>query len=126
MFTCVPPLWRCTIQIPKDTGTITIIIIHFFRIIIITIIIQLFAIIIRRYMVQLLRKRRKINYQKIIQVHNLLSEILKTEKLRRPKVFSWRSSAHQSSRLGQRCPDATHAQPTPHRSVTSRGSKLGL
>jgi hypothetical protein len=27
-----------------------------------------------------------------IQVHNFLSEILKTEKLRKPKVFSWRST----------------------------------
>jgi hypothetical protein len=27
-----------------------------------------------------------------VQVYNLLSEILKTEKLRKPKVFSWRST----------------------------------
>jgi hypothetical protein len=42
------------------------------------------------------------------------------------KFFSWRSSEHQSSRLGQTCPDATHAQPTPRRCVASRSSKLGL
>jgi hypothetical protein len=63
----------------------------------------------------------------VVQVHNLLSEILKTEKLRKLKVFSWRSSAHQSSRLGQTCPDATHSQSsTLCRCVASRRSKLGM
>ena len=33
----------------------------------------------------------------LVQVHNLLSEILKTEKLRKPNIFSRMSSAHQSS-----------------------------
>jgi hypothetical protein len=42
------------------------------------------------------------------------------------KFFSWRSSAHQSSRLGQRCLDETHTQSTPRRCVASRRSKLGL
>jgi hypothetical protein len=44
----------------------------------------------------------------------------------KPKVFSWRSSAHQISRLGQTCPDATRSQPTPRRCVASRRSKLGV
>jgi hypothetical protein len=34
----------------------------------------------------------KLKLNCIIQVHNHLSEILETEKLRKPKVFSWRST----------------------------------
>jgi hypothetical protein len=62
----------------------------------------------------------------VVQVHNLLSEILKTEKLRKPKVFFHGGRLHTKARVWAKDASTRHTQSTPRRCVASGRSLLGL